>query len=90
LSNEFVRIVLLVVGASVVVYLLIAALVFTGNRRQSKRYRPGRPFDFTPVWFLSSPQQHARAGLVPARELTAGAGAPTRRPSQTGGASDTW
>jgi hypothetical protein len=86
-SQEFVRILLLLLGAAVVVYLLIAALVFTGNRRQHKRYRPGRPFPFTPVWFLSAPHQQARAGLAPGRELTA---SPVRRPSSTGGASDTW
>jgi hypothetical protein len=28
-----------------------------GSRRRAKRYRPGRPYDFAPIWFLSSPDQ---------------------------------
>jgi hypothetical protein len=83
-------VILLLVGAAVAVYLIVAALVVAGNRRGSKRYRPGRPFSFSPVWFLSSPHDQARAGLVSGRELTGSTGPSTRRPSQTGGASDSW
>jgi hypothetical protein len=89
-SGNFVSILLLLIGAAVAVYLIIVGLVFASNRRQSKRYRPGRRFEFTPVWFLSQPEQQARAGRAIGRELTRSAGAPTRRPQQTGGASDSW
>jgi hypothetical protein len=38
-----------------VVAAVYAAVYGTTARRADKRYRPGRPFTFTPVWFLSSP-----------------------------------
>jgi hypothetical protein len=41
-------------GAAV---LAITGLAMAGGGRSGKRYRPGRPYDFTPVWFLSSPEQ---------------------------------
>lgn len=85
---------------------LAAVLVITALSRigrsggtGSKRYRPGRPFDFTPVWFLSSPEhltESARTALpegADARELTSGEietiSAPARA-GVTGGASDRW
>jgi hypothetical protein len=87
-----VNVLLLLLGAAVAVYLIITGLVFAGSRRQSKRYRPGRPFAFMPVWFLSQPELQAKAGRAVGRELTRSTNAPTptRRPQQTGGASDTW
>jgi hypothetical protein len=38
---------------------VIVGTVFVGDVRRGggKRYRPGRPFEFRPVWFLSSPEQ---------------------------------
>ena len=90
MSTDFTRTLLLLLGAAVAVYLIVVGLVFVANRRQTKRYRPGRPFEFTPVWFVSQPEQQAKAGLTTGRELTRSIGAPTRRPEQTGGASDTW
>jgi hypothetical protein len=89
LSESFVWTLLVVIGAAVALYLVIAALVYVGSGRRSRRYRPGRPFEFTSVWFLSSPERQARAGVVPGRELAAAT--PARpRPKQTGGASDVW
>jgi len=96
LSQQFVTTLLLTLGAAVATYLVIAAFIYIGGGRRSRRYRPGRPFEFTSVWFLSSPEHHARAGLTsspasvkPGREL-ATASTPTRRPKETGGASDAW
>ena len=42
-----------------VVIAVIAALVLAGGDRdrRSRRYRPGRPYDFQPVWFLASPER---------------------------------
>ncbi|MEU3455719.1 hypothetical protein ABZ671_19270 [Micromonospora sp. NPDC006766] len=93
---------LVFVGAPAAAVLVIAALAAIGNRRGGggdKRYRPGRPFNFTPVWFLGRPEQLAdSAGTA----LAAGAQAPalTSRKQQqagreapaggTGGASDRW
>jgi hypothetical protein len=95
---------LVFVGIPAAVVLVIAGLAFAGNRGGGKRYRPGRPFDFTPVWFLSSPEQLAEsAGVVlrsgaQAPALTSGAAAsgevekvgPLLRVGVTGGASDRW
>ena len=38
---------------------VIAALAAAGGRRtrRDRRYRPGRPYDFQPIWFLASPSQ---------------------------------
>jgi hypothetical protein len=89
LSAEFTRLLLILIGIAVAFFLVIAALVFMGGTRSSKRYRPGRPFVFTPVWFLAAPERQSRAGLV--RVLTAGSLAGrVARPRETGGASDRW
>jgi len=41
-----------------------------GGKKDTKRYRPGRPFTFAPVWFLSAPERQSRAGIL--GELPAG------------------
>jgi hypothetical protein len=93
---DFVRNMLFLIGIAIGVFLVISLLVFMGGSRNPKRYRPGRPFQFRPVWFLSAPEQQSRAGLTGpvhsgSRELVAGA-RPGRaaRPAETGGASDRW
>ena len=89
-------------GATVAV---IAGLALAGGGRSGRRYRPGRSYDFTPVWFLSSPEllsgdqsdhhddhdDHAAltAGSRPA-ELTAGETTARVPAGTTGGASDRW
>ena len=50
------------VGIPASIFLLIAALVYGMSARRSKRYRPGRPFDFAPVWFLAAVPDGAAAG----------------------------
>ncbi|ABP55950.1 hypothetical protein Strop_3519 [Salinispora tropica CNB-440] len=94
---------LVFVGIPTVAALVIAGVAWAASSRGvgggGKRYRPGRPFDFTPVWFLSSPEELAdSAGTT----LAAGAQAPAlsgRKQEQagqeapaggTGGASDRW
>ncbi|MGB2570286.1 hypothetical protein ACPFP2_17790 [Micromonospora citrea] len=93
---------LIFAGIPAAVVLVIAGLVFAGNRGGgggAKRYRPGRRFDFTPVWFLGRPEQLAdSAGTA----LAAGAQAPALTSHKlekagveapaggTGGASDRW
>jgi hypothetical protein len=64
--------VLVFVGIPAAVIALVFAAVYGGSaRRSTKRYRPGRPFQFTPVWFLAAPEQVAAKGDK-AAELTAG------------------
>jgi len=89
LSPEFTRLVLLLIACAVGLALVLTALVFAGGTRRSKRYRPGRPFSFLPVWFLAAPEEQSRAGI--ARALTSGTLAGrVSRPRETGGASDRW
>lgn len=86
------------VGIPAAVVLVIAVLAFAGSGRNARRYRPGRPFDFTPVWFLSAPENLVgsataalrRSGWTP--ELTGAEIETTGKPSVggTGGASDRW
>lgn len=86
--------VFVVIPAAIV--LVISGLAYLGGSgRAAKRYRPGRPFEFAPVWFLSAPEQ--LAGVQAHRELTAGeptkeltAAVATIKKGPTGGASDRW
>ncbi|GAA2570438.1 hypothetical protein GCM10010435_50800 [Winogradskya consettensis] len=75
---------------------VVAALVFAGGKRNlpDRRYRPGRPYDFKPIWFLASPRQVGHPATVTAPALPAGvledsSGQPSR-PAPVGGASDRW
>jgi hypothetical protein len=89
------------------IVLVIAVLAIGGNdrTRRDRRYRPGRPYDFQPIWFLASPEQVGPAGSQPsgARELTHRSSRPALAagviedsagarvlPGPTGGASDRW
>jgi hypothetical protein len=96
--------VLIFVIIPVVTAAVIAALSFVGSdsRRRTRRYRPGRPYDFRPVWFLAAPEQVSRPSgdalalgrrtQPPAIEsgiIEDSAGQPVR-PGSTGGASDRW
>ena len=81
--------------------LIIAALAMAGSdrRQRSRRYRPGRPYDFQPIWFLASPEQvgHSAPALAgnQSRQAFEGpvledaAGLRVKR-GPTGGASDSW
>lgn len=78
---------------------VVAALVASGASpvRPDRRYRPGRPYDFKPIWFLASPAQVSpsvggktqSAPELPAGVIEDAAGKPVR-PGPTGGASDRW
>ncbi|MEV4642873.1 hypothetical protein AB0J80_36585 [Actinoplanes sp. NPDC049548] len=85
------------------VILVVAALVAVGGRdgRPDRRYRPGRPYDFKPIWFLASPAQVSpafggktsdRTAQPPALESGVVEGSAGRqvRPGPVGGASDRW
>ena len=97
--------VLVYAGIPVAVVLLIYGAVYAGSARRGRRYRPGRPFEFRPVWFLSVPDRAAVPGAGHA-EIEGGATAAAlpagQRPAEeeataesatqgtTGGASDRW
>ena len=79
---------------------IVAALVLSGGDKghKSRRYRPGRPYDFAPIWFLASPEQVSPAlgGPAPAERPALAAAyledshGERVLPGPTGGASDRW
>ncbi|HET8658369.1 MAG TPA: hypothetical protein VFM55_05145 [Micromonosporaceae bacterium] len=96
---------LIFVGVPAAVVAVVAGLVYGGSRR-GRRYRPGRPFEFTPVWFLSSQAQPSGVGYPAGDDRRAVTGAAERAAlpageegpepaaaaphGATGGASDRW
>ena len=81
---------------------LVASLVLAGSdkTRRAPRYRPGRQYDFQPIWFLAAPE---RVSTVPSGPALGGRTAPALEatvyedstgarvlPGPTGGASDSW
>jgi len=86
------------VGIPASVFLLMAAAVYGANSRRSRRYRPGRPFEFTPVWFLAAPQRIIGPASLPAqasgRELLPASSGEVARTGSAhgvkGGASGSW
>ncbi|MFI5936954.1 hypothetical protein [Actinoplanes sp. NPDC051494] len=80
----------------VAIMTLVAALALAGGKRDQpdRRYRPGRAYDFKPIWFLASPKQvgqpsSAHAAALPAGIVEDSSGQPVR-PAPVGGASDRW
>src|SRR5262245_44785716 len=65
LISSFGASLLLLIGVAALVGLLVAALIGASTTKRARRYRPGRPFTFKPVWFLAAPSGQSRAGLVP-------------------------
>jgi hypothetical protein len=96
---------LIFAGIPVAVVAIVYALVYgASGRRGSKRYRPGRPFTFAPVWFVAAGSNgigshhgaHAvtagpqRPALPAAEADTPGDEPVTVQYGETGGASDRW
>lgn len=86
------------------IVLVVGGLAYAfGGGRGGKRYRPGRPYDVAPVWFLAAPEkfdevarERALAGRPQPKAISTGAelarhAAPQVVPQgSTGGASDRW
>jgi hypothetical protein len=79
-------------GAEQVIYLVVVPAVIVavvwglasiGGPQAKRRYRPGRPYEFIPVWYLAN---HERDGERPA--LPPAPSEPIQ--GTTGGASDRW
>ncbi|AEV82217.1 hypothetical protein ACWT_1201 [Actinoplanes sp. SE50] len=93
------------VTTTVLVYVIIPAAVIgtvavivfagSGKGKPSRRYRPGRPYEFAPMWFLAAPERaaaghgHATPAIERGLVIEDSSGAPVR-PGPTGGASDKW
>jgi hypothetical protein len=90
--------VLIFVGIPVAVYAVVAGLVYGAGGRSAKRYRPGREYDFAPVWFLARPEDVSVAGAADYVAATGSTGAPkalegavsNSRTGNKGGASGNW
>jgi hypothetical protein len=93
--NTLLVFVIIPMGVITVVAVLIASS--NSRSRPARRYRPGRPYDFKPIWFLASPAQvspafggkSSSAPELPAGVIEDSAGMQVR-PGPTGGASDRW
>ncbi len=84
--------VLFVVGCALGIIVAVYAVVYASSARlpAAKRYRPGRPFEFSPVWFLAQPEplvarQESRRALPATPIALRKAAAGTK-----GGASGKW
>jgi hypothetical protein len=90
--------VLIYAGIPALVIKVVFGLVFGAEtlRGGGRRYRPGRPYEFRPVWFLSAPERDtatlpARGMPDPDPDPVAQWPAGNRTPlTATGGASDHW
>jgi hypothetical protein len=81
---------------------IVAALVLgSGAKGQvSRRYRPGRPYDFQPIWFLAAPERVRPAESTPAvgatqhpalaSSVVEDSAGERVLPGRVGGASDRW
>jgi hypothetical protein len=67
--------VLVFVGIPAAVIAIIYGLVYGGSAARSKRYRPGRPFNPTPVWFVANKQTSGVGSSSSAHEIAAGSAA---------------
>lgn len=92
---------LYLVGVPAAIVVVIWALAYRGGPGAEKRYRPGRPYPFAPVWYLANHQTGPESGppaLESDRERAAlpAAVAPPAVPEgdeaykAVGGASDRW
>jgi hypothetical protein len=75
------------VGIPAAVYAVIAGLVYLSGPRPGRRYRPGRPYDFTPVWFVTNPDGLAAGGRTAIEGSEAGEARPV---GVKGGARGSW
>lgn len=90
--------ILVYVGIPLAVIGLIYLLVYGSSAARSRRYRPGRPFEPTPVWYTAGGNTEAAAEAdTEARALTTAPEAPDGsewpvvvHSGETGGASDSW
>jgi hypothetical protein len=87
-----------VILPAAIVAVVAAFALAGGSARRTRRYRPGRAYDFTPIWFLARPEQvgpalggrpgaRAQAPAIESGVVESGARVPV---GAMGGASDRW
>ncbi len=75
---------LIFAGIPAAVVAVVTGAVYGVSARRAKRYRPGRPFEFVPVWFVANPRR-TTGGSTAAGALPAGARKGDRPELPTGG-----
>ena len=93
LSLSITETVLIFAGIPLLVAAVVAGLVYGGKGSRERRYRPGRGYDFAPVWLLASPDRMRPAARDGRAALPAGGAWPAgdeAAESATGGTSDRW
>lgn len=63
--------VLVFVGIPLAVILVVYGLVYGGSAARGKRYRPGRPYTPTPVWFVANTPANAPSAHASGHAITA-------------------
>lgn len=63
--------VLILVVVPLAVVLIVGAWAYVGGQRRDTRYRPGRPYQFSPVWYLAN-HHHGGGSGAGVGELTSG------------------
>jgi hypothetical protein len=82
-------------GIPLALALILYVAIYGRTVTQGNRYRPGRPWNYEPVWYVGSPTHvPARPKLSPGatagRELTAATAATVEQNAPMGGASGEW
>ncbi len=77
--------VLVFAGIPVGAFGLLALLVIGPGAARAPRYRPGRPWEFEPVWYIARPDVAAPAASAEGRAALAAAERVTMRPAAAAG-----
>ncbi|QSB06271.1 hypothetical protein [Natronoglycomyces albus] len=91
---------LILIGVPVGVTVVVYALIYMRSPRKQQSYRPGRPYNYPPVWFVARPEG---VSIAAAAELTSATEPPQLEsagsvekssrdvsPSPKGGAHGSW
>jgi hypothetical protein len=92
LALTIIETVLIYAGIPALIVAVIVGLVYVGDMRRGgdKRYRPGRPFEFRPVWFLAAPEHATGAGSPDHKALSGNARAALTAGGSDASARDEW
>jgi hypothetical protein len=74
--------VLFLVVVPLAVTLIVGGLAYVGGPRRDTRYRPGRPYRFSPVWYVAN---HRDAAPTAGREALPAGGGREALPAATRG-----
>lgn len=64
--------VLILVVVPLAIVLIVGGLAYAGGPRRDTRYRPGRPYHFSPVWYVANHRRDEQTKTTTGRALPAG------------------